>query len=123
MTYHFSKTIDMRFDDAVVCTKEALKRHKLTVLSEIDMKDTLNKAINIDFHPYLILGVCNPQLTYRALQAEDKIGAMLPCNTVLQQRDDGRVDDFCDGQTTVQNSLHQLPVVLQHGRLSGVEVQ
>ena len=92
MTYHFSKTIDMRFDDAVVCTKEALKRHKLTVLSEIDMKDTLKKAINIDFHPYLILGLCNPQLTYRALQAEDKIGAMLPCNIVLQQRDDGRVE-------------------------------
>ena len=92
MTYHFSKTIDMRFDEAVVCTKEALKRHKLTVLSEIDMKDTLKKAINIDFHPYLILGVCNPQLTYRALQAENKIGAMLPSNIVLQQRDDRRVE-------------------------------
>ena len=76
----------MRFDDAVACTKEALKRHNFTVLSEIDMKDTLKKAINIDFHPYLILGVCNPQLAYRALQAEDKIGAMLPCNIVLQQR-------------------------------------
>jgi uncharacterized protein (DUF302 family) len=92
MTYHFTKTVDMSFDRAVMSTKEALKRHNFRVLTEIDMKDTFKKGLNVDFRPYLILGVCNPELSYRALQAEDKIGTMLPCNVVLQQREDGRVE-------------------------------
>jgi uncharacterized protein (DUF302 family) len=92
MTYHFSKTVNMRFDDAVASAKEALKRHSFNVVTEIDMKDNFKKALDIDFRPYLILGACNPQLTYRALQAEDKIGTMLPCNVVLQQQEDGRVE-------------------------------
>ena len=92
MTYHFTKTVDMGFDDAVMSTKEALKRHNYRVLSEIDMKDNFKKELNVDFRPYLILGACNPQLSYRALQAEDKLGTMLPCNVVLQQQEDGRVE-------------------------------
>ena len=92
MTYHFSKTVDTSFDDAVVSTKEALKRHNFRVLTEIDMKDNFKKGLNVDFRPYLILGACNPELSYRALQAEDKIGTMLPCNVVLQQQEDGRVE-------------------------------
>ena len=92
MTYHLSKTVNMRFDDAVASTKEALKRHNFRVITEIDMKDNFKKGLNINFRPYLILGACNPQLTYRALQAEDKIGTMLPCNIVLQQQENGRVE-------------------------------
>ena len=92
MTYHFTKTVDMSFDDAVMSTKEALKRHNFRVLTEIDMKDNLKKGLNVDFRSYLILGACNPELSYRALQAEDKIGTMLPCNVVLQQQEDGRVE-------------------------------
>jgi len=92
MTYHFTKTVDMSFDDAVMSTKEALKRHNFRVLTEIDMKDNFKKGLNVDFRPYLILGACNPELSYRALQAEDKIGTMLPCNVVLQQQEDGRVE-------------------------------
>ena len=92
MTYHFTKTVDMSFDDAVMSTKEALKRHNFRVLTEIDMKDNFKKGLNVDFRPYLILGTCNPELSYRALQAEDKIGTMLPCNVVLQQQEDGRVE-------------------------------
>jgi uncharacterized protein (DUF302 family) len=92
MTYHFSKTVDMGFDDAVASTKAALKRHDFRVLAEIDMKDNLKKSLNVDFRPYLILGACNPQLTYRALQQEDKIGTMLPCNIVVQQQEDSRVE-------------------------------
>ena len=92
MTYHFTKTVDMSFDDAVTSTKEALKRHNFRVLTEIDMKDNFKKGLNVDFRPYLILGACNPELSYRALQAEDKIGTMLPCNVVLQQQEDGRVE-------------------------------
>ena len=92
MTYHFSSTVNMRFDDAVACIKETLKKHNFRVVSEIDMKDNFKKALNLEFRPYLVLGACNPQLTYRALQAEDKIGTMLPCTIVLQQHDDGRVE-------------------------------
>ena len=92
MTYYFSSTVNMRFDDAVACTKEVLKQHNFRVVSEIDMKDNFKKALNLEFRPYLVLGACNPQLTYRALQAEDKIGTMLPCTIVLQQHDDGRVE-------------------------------
>ena len=92
MTYHFSTTVNMRFDDAVACTKEVLKQHNFRVVSEIDMKDNFKKALNLEFRPYIVLGACNPQLTYRALQAEDKIGTMLPCTIVLQQHDDGRVE-------------------------------
>ncbi len=92
MTYYFSDTVNMRFDDAVASTKEALQRHNLRVLTEIDMKDNFKNALNVDFRPYLILGVWDPQLTYRALQAEDKVGTMLPCNIVLQQQEGGRVE-------------------------------
>jgi len=92
MTYHFTKTLDMSFDDAVISAKKALKRHNYRVLTEIDMKANFKKELNVEFRPYLIIGVCNPQLSYRALQAEDKLGTMLPCNVVLQQQDDGRVE-------------------------------
>lgn len=92
MTYYLSKSVNMSFDDAVISTKEALKRHSFRVLTEIDMKDNLKKGLNVDFRPYLILGACNAELTYRALKAEDKVGTMLPCNIVVQQQEDGLVE-------------------------------
>ena len=92
MTYYLSKPVNMSFDDAVISTKEALKRHSFRVLTEIDMKDNLKKGLNVDFRPYLILGACNAELTYRALKAEDKVGTMLPCNIVVQQQEDGLVE-------------------------------
>lgn len=91
-SYHYSKIVDMSFDDAIVSVKRALERHDFRVLTEIDMKDNFKKGLNIDFRPYLILGACNPQLTYRALQAEDKVGTMLRCNVVVQQKEDGNVE-------------------------------
>ena len=92
MTYYFSKSVNMSFDDAVKSTKEALKRHSFRVITEIDMKDNFKKGLNVDFRPYLILGACNAELTYRALNAEDKVGAMLPCNIVVQQHENGLVE-------------------------------
>jgi uncharacterized protein (DUF302 family) len=92
MSYHFSKTVNLPFDKAVAATTEALKSHGFGVLTQIDVKDTLNKKIGADFRPYLILGACNPKLAYEALTLEDKIGTMLPCNVVVQQRDDGAVE-------------------------------
>ena len=92
MTYHFSKTVDLSFDAAVAATTEALKRHGFGVLTQIDVKDTLQKKIGVDFRPYLILGACNPKMAYEALTLEDKIGTMLPCNVVVQQRGGDHVE-------------------------------
>lgn len=92
MSYHFSKTVSLPFDKAVAATTEALKNHGFGVLTQIDVKDTLNKKIGVDFRPYLILGACNPKLAYEALTLEDKIGTMLPCNVVVQQREGGAVE-------------------------------
>ncbi len=91
-SYHLSKSVNMNFEDAVRSTKEALKRHNFRVLTEIDMRDNFRKGLNVEFRPYVILGVCNPQLTYQALEAEDKVGTMLPCNVVVQCRHDGVVE-------------------------------
>ena len=92
MTYHFSKIVDMPFDKAVAATTEVLKKHGFGVLTQIDVKDTLHKKLGIEFRPYLILGACNPKLAHQALSVEDKIGTMLPCNVVVQQRGDNKVE-------------------------------
>jgi uncharacterized protein (DUF302 family) len=92
MTYHFSKTVEMPFDRAVAATTDALKKHGFGVLTQIDVKDTLSKKIGVDFRPYLILGACNPKMAHQALALEDKIGTMLPCNVVVQQRDGNTVE-------------------------------
>lgn len=92
MSYHFSKTVSLPFDKAVAATTEALKNHGFGVLTQIDVKETLNKKIGADFRPYLILGACNPKLAFEALTLEDKIGTMLPCNVVVQQHQGGAVE-------------------------------
>lgn len=92
MTYHFSKIVDMPFDKAVATTTEVLKKHGFGVLTQIDVKDTLHKKLGVEFRPYLILGACNPKLAHQALTVEDKIGTMLPCNVVVQQRGDNRIE-------------------------------
>ena len=85
MTYYFAKTIDAPFDEAVEKTVAALKQHGFGVLTRIDVKNTLKEKIGAEFRPYVILGACNPHMAHKALQAEDKIGTMLPCNVIVQQ--------------------------------------
>jgi uncharacterized protein (DUF302 family) len=90
--YYFSATLPGGFDDAVRRTTEALKREGFGIITEIDVKETLHKKLGVDFRNYKILGACNPALAYDALQAEDKVGTMLPCNVVVQETGDGKVE-------------------------------
>ncbi len=85
MSYYFSKTVQTTFDDAVSRVTEELKKEGFGVLTEIDVQETLKKKLNVDFRKYRILGACNPQYAYKALEAEDKIGTMLPCNVIVQE--------------------------------------
>ena len=92
MTYHFSKTLEMPFDQAVSRVTEALKKEGFGLLTDIDVSATMKAKLKEDFRPYRILGACNPQLAYRALTLEDKIGTMLPCNVIVQQHQGGGVE-------------------------------
>lgn len=92
MTYHFSKTCDLSFEEAISSVTEKLKTEGFGILTEIDVKETLKKKLNVDFRKYKILGACNPPFAYQALQAEDKIGTMLPCNVIVQEHGDGKVE-------------------------------
>ncbi len=92
MSYHFSKTLQMSFDEAIDRVMAALQAEGFGVLTEIDVKATLKKKLDVDFRQYRILGACNPPLAYQALQLENKIGTMLPCNVLVQETDDGQVE-------------------------------
>jgi len=85
MKYYFEKTIHCSFEEAVNRVAEELKKEGFGILTEIDVADTLKKKLDVDFRNYKILGACNPPYAYKALQAEDKIGVMLPCNVIVQQ--------------------------------------
>ncbi len=92
MGYYFSKTIDGSFDNAIQKVTEALKAEGFGILTEIDIKATLKKKLDVDFYNYKILGACNPPFAYKALLAEDKIGTMLPCNVIVQEKVTGKVE-------------------------------
>ena len=92
MSYYFAKTLSGKFDDIVQRTVEALKKEGFGVITEIDVKDTLKKKLNVDFRSYRILGACNPALAHEALQIEDKVGTMLPCNVVVQDKGGDKIE-------------------------------
>jgi uncharacterized protein (DUF302 family) len=92
MSYYFSKIVAMPFDDAIRRTTEALKAEGFGVLTDIDVQDTLRRKAGVQFRRYRILGACNPMLAHEALLREDKIGTMLPCNVVVQETPDHRVE-------------------------------
>ena len=91
MEYYFNKTISGSFDDAIQKVTEALKAEGFGILTEIDIKATLKKKLDVDFYNYKILGACNPPFAYKALLAEDKIGTMLPYNVIVQEKIPGQV--------------------------------
>ncbi len=92
MKYYFAKTLAAPFDDVVSRTKAGLQEEGFGVLTEVDVRATLKKKLDVDFRRYLILGACNPALAHEALQLEDKVGTMLPCNVIVQEKDDGDVE-------------------------------
>jgi len=89
MNYVISRTLDAPFDQTVARTRESLALEGFGVITEIDIQKTLKAKIGVDFRPYLILGACNPALAYEALQLEANVGALLPCNVVVQETPDG----------------------------------
>ena len=92
MAYYLSKTLSMSFDAAVTRTVEALKHEGFGIITEIDIRQTFKAKIGVDFPSYRILGACNPALAYEALQLENKVGTMLPCNVVVRDAGDGQIE-------------------------------
>ncbi|MFQ6612753.1 MAG: DUF302 domain-containing protein [Fidelibacterota bacterium] len=92
MEYTFNTRLSASFDEAVEKVREELSREGFGVLTEIDVQATLKKKLDVDFKKYLILGACNPPFAYKALLAEEKIGAMLPCNVIVIEHSEGEVE-------------------------------
>lgn len=124
MTYYFAKTLDLRFDEAVAATRDALAAEGFGVITEIDVRQTLKTKIGVDFRPYLILGACNPRLAHEALQLEDKVGTMLPCNVIVQDAGEGRTDvaaiDPVASMQAIPNAALKTPAMAVAGKLQAV---
>src|SRR3989339_1823092 len=91
MAYYNSKVVNYTYDEAITKVTEELKKEGFGILTEIDVKETLKKKIDVDFRKYKILGACNPPFAYKALQAEETLGVLLPCNVVVQEKEGGKV--------------------------------
>lgn len=91
MNYYNSRILNTSFDEAITRVSAELGKEGFGILTEIDVKETLKKKLDVDFRKYRILGACNPPLAYKALQTEENIGVMLPCNVIIQERSDGKV--------------------------------
>ena len=92
MEYHFSKTVNFSFEEALEKVIGELKKEGFGIITEINMKETLKRKLNVDFRRYVILGACNPRYAYEALLEEDKLGVFLPCNVVVQEHENGEVE-------------------------------
>jgi len=92
MGYYFHRILDTTFDEAIDRVTEELKKEGFGILSEIDVQQALKKKLNVDFKKYTILGACNPPFAYQALQIEEMIGTMLPCNVIVLENDKGQVE-------------------------------
>ena len=112
MKYYIDKTVDLPFDEVIEKVTLALKEEGFGVLTHIDIRETLKKKLNVDFRPYVILGACNPHFAHQALQSEDKIGTMLPCNVIVQQQQDqvevSAVDPIASMQAVENEALGEL---------------
>ena len=92
MSYYFSKITAASFEEVLTKVADELKKEGFGILTEIDVRETLKKKLDVNFQKYKILGACNPPFAYEALQAENKIGVLLPCNIIVQELPDGKVE-------------------------------
>ena len=106
MSYYFGKTLNIPFDEAVERVTQELKKEGFGILTDIDVKATLKKKLNVEFKKYRILGACNPPFAYRALQKEDKIGTMLPCNVIVQEHREGSVEVSAIDPVASMQAIH-----------------
>jgi uncharacterized protein (DUF302 family) len=123
MKYYFTKKLNISYDEAIARVVDELKTEGFGILTEIDVKDAMKKKLNIDFRKYKILGACNPPFAYKALQAEDKIGTMLPCNVIIQETEGGvevsAVDPVASMQAVENPELGEIAAEIQ-SKLKGV---
>jgi uncharacterized protein (DUF302 family) len=105
MSYHNSKTVNYSFDEALGRIAEELKKEGFGILTEIDVKETLKKKLDVDFRKYKILGACNPPFAHKALQIEENLGVLLPCNIAVQEKGNGEV------QISFINPMESMQVV------------
>lgn len=92
MSYNYSKKVDYSFSETIAKVKEALSTQGFGVISEIDLKEKFKEKLNVDFREYKILGACNPKLAYEAIEQEANIGVLLPCNILVQENEDRKVE-------------------------------
>ena len=108
MVYNYSKQLGIGFSEAVEKVRESLKKEGFGILTEIDVKETLKKKLDVDYEEYVILGACNPPFAYKALQVEKEIGLLLPCNVIVY---------VSDGKTFVSaiNPIEAMSIVEAEG--------
>ena len=115
MSYYVSKMVEGNFDEVVGRATDSLKEQGFGVLTEIDVDQVLKKKLDVDFRRYKILGACNPHFAYQALQSEDKVGTMLPCNVIIRQTEEGQVeaaavDPLASMQAIKNQSLEEIAI-------------
>ena len=106
MNYYYTKELNSSFEDALAKTKQALVEKGFGVISEIDLKEKFKEKLNIEFREYRILGACNPKMAYQAIEQEDKIGVLLPCNVVVQERLDGKIEVSAVNPMETMSAVH-----------------
>jgi uncharacterized protein (DUF302 family) len=116
--YGFSKIVNFGYDEAIEKVTEELKKEGFGVLTEIDVKETLKKKLDVDFKPYKILGACNPQFAYKSLQTEEQIGLMLPCNVIVYVNEEGKtivaaIDPIASMQAVENDKLGEVAETIQ----------
>ena len=127
MKYYYSRELkNISFEEAIEKVTDTLKNEGFGVLTEIDVRETLKKKIDVDFRPYRILGACNPHFAHKALTAEDKIGTMLPCNVIVQQVDHdvveiAAINPMASMMAVKNDSLEEIAQEVNHKLISALD--